>query len=47
MTIAATAPRQWQDVSKKLVRASGTVVSLLMATNWKTEIWSLRRMKWK
>ena len=34
-------------VSKRLVRASGTVVSLLMATNWKTEIWSLRRMKWK
>ena len=42
-----SAPRQWQDVSKRLVRASGTVVSLLMATNWKTEIWSLRRMKWK
>ena len=40
-------PRQWQDVSKRFVRASGTVVSLLMATNWKTEIWSLRRMKWK
>ena len=42
-----SAHRQWQDVSKRLVRASGTVVSLLMATNWKTEIWSLRRMKWK
>ena len=32
---------------QKAREASGTVVSLLMATNWKTEIWSLRRMKWK
>lgn len=42
-----SAPRQWQDGSKRLVRANGTAVSLPMDTNWKTETLSLRRMKWK
>ena len=42
-----SAPRQWQDGSKRLVRANGTAVSLPMDTNWKTETLSLQRMKWK
>ena len=42
-----SAPRQWQDGSKRLVRANGTAVSLPMDTNWKAETLSLRRMKWK
>ena len=35
------------DVSKRLVRANGTAVSLHMDTNWKMETLSLQRMKWK
>ena len=42
-----SAHRQWQDGSKRLVRANGTAVSLPMDTNWKAETLSLRRMKWK
>ena len=42
-----SAHRQWQDVSKRLVRANGTAVSLHMDTNWKMETLSLQRMKWK
>ena len=42
-----SAPRQWQDGSKRLVKANGTAVSLPMDTNWKTETLSLQRMKWK
>ena len=39
--------QKWQDVSKRLVRANGTAVSLHMDTNWKMETLSLQRMKWK
>ncbi len=32
-----SAHRQWQDGSKRLVKANGTAVSLHMDTNWKME----------